>query len=188
MEKDISKSESRSETMKFLLLPSPAQRAQLTLTVETFNRASQYVAELSHELDMINKVAIQPLVYRDLRKKFGLPSQMAVRAISSGIEARKQDSAGTWRKRGSRRLGATAIPKPAIPMHAPVAYDQLMMSFPSIHTLSMLCLGGREYVPIRFLCYDSPRHESGPIRADLVADANDNVFYFYYHIPSAARK
>jgi putative transposase len=73
------------------LEPSPEQHAALLSTMEAFNAACQYVADIAYEKRLANKIALQPLVYGALRERFGLSSQMAVRAISKAVEAYKRD-------------------------------------------------------------------------------------------------
>src|SRR5579883_2677994 len=73
------------------LEPTRTQHQDLMVTMEAFNSACQCIADLAFEHRIANKIAIQPLVYGELRTRFGLSSQMVVRAISRACEAYKPD-------------------------------------------------------------------------------------------------
>ena len=73
------------------LLPTPEQSSALLATLERVNEACAWLAERAFELKSADKLRLQGLYYRDLREKFGLSSQMAVRAISKVVEAYKRD-------------------------------------------------------------------------------------------------
>ena len=55
------------------------------------NAAASRAAEVAFEHKTANKIRLQPLVYAELRERFGLSSQMAVRAIAKACEAYKRD-------------------------------------------------------------------------------------------------
>lgn len=175
-----------AKTIVFVLLPSEEQKTHLRNTILAFNAASQYVADESFERDLVNKIAIQPVVYATIRSTFKLPSQMAVRAISKGIETRKADIRAfspIWRSQKVRRQLAADIPRSTIDPLSPITFDHLMLSFPDIHTVSILCLQGRERIPARFCYYASPAENKGPIHADLIYCAQKNIFFIHYFLP-----
>jgi putative transposase len=119
------------------LEPSPEQHAALLATMEAFNAGCQYAADIAYEKRLANKIALQPVVYGELRSRFRLSSQMAVRAISKAVEAYKRD------KRVHVRF------KP----HGAMIYDERIMSFKGLTHVSLLTVAGRQWVPIRFGAY-----------------------------------
>jgi putative transposase len=120
-----------TESLK--LAPSPEQADALLATIRACNAAASRAAEVAFEHKMANKIRLQPLVYGELRERFGLSSQMAVRAISKACEAYK--SAGKKSLPTFRPLGA-------------IAYDQRILSWKGRDRVSILTLGGRTIIPV----------------------------------------
>jgi putative transposase len=146
------------------LEPSPEQHAALLATMEAFNAGAQYAADVAYEKRLANKIALQPKVYGELRARFGLSSQMAIRAISKAIEAYKRD------KRVHVRF------KP----HGAMVYDERIMSFKGLTHVSLLTLAGRLLVPLRYGSYQEARMDRVKGQADLVY--RDGIFFLYVTI------
>ena len=70
------------QTLLVKLAPSPAQRAALLHTLETFNAVCNAIAEVAYAHHSANKLRLQPLAYYDIRQRFGHSSQMVIRAIA----------------------------------------------------------------------------------------------------------
>ncbi|HEV8192433.1 MAG TPA: hypothetical protein VGP82_13285 [Ktedonobacterales bacterium] len=94
------------QTLLVKLAPEPEQHAALLRTLETFNAACNAIAEVAYEHRIANKLRLQPLVYYDIRQRFGLSSQMAIRAIAKVSEAYKRDrkTKPTFRAHGAYDL------------------------------------------------------------------------------------
>jgi putative transposase len=146
------------------LEPSAEQHAALLHTVEAFNAGCQYAADVAYEKRLANKIVLQPFVYGTLRERFGLSSQMAVRAISKAVEAYKRD------KRVHVRVSS----------HGAMIYDERIMSFKGLTHVSLLALGGRLLVPIRYGAYQAARLDRRKGQADLVY--RDGAFYLFVTI------
>jgi len=73
------------------LAPSPEQHAALLATLERFNAACNAIAEVAFREHLANKIALQKIVYYDIRERFALSSQMMVRANAKVVEAYKRD-------------------------------------------------------------------------------------------------
>jgi putative transposase len=114
------------------LAPSPEQADALLATMRACNAAASHAAEVAFAHKTANKIRLQPLVYGELRERFGLSSQMAVRAISKACEAYKRDKSI---RPQFRELGA-------------VAYDQRILSWKGRDRVSLLTLGGRIIAPV----------------------------------------
>jgi predicted transposase len=134
------------------LEPSPEQRRALLETFEAFNRACQYVADVAYEQRCANKITLQPRVYGELRSRFGLSSQMAIRAISKAVEAYKRD------KRKHVRFD----------LRGAMVYDERLMTLKGRTHVSLLCLGGRQWIPLRYGAYQEARLDRARGQADLV--------------------
>jgi len=101
------------QTLKIKVDVEPDQAKALHETMHQFNAACNNVAKVAFEMHTANKIKLQPIVYCDLRERFGISSQMAVRAISKACEAYKRDKSI----------------KPAFDPHGAVIYDQRIMSW-----------------------------------------------------------
>jgi putative transposase len=78
-------------TLQLQLLPDEAQSDALRETMERFNEAATWLAGHAYARKLANKIELQKLHYRELRERFALSSQMAVRCIAQVVEAYKRD-------------------------------------------------------------------------------------------------
>ncbi len=140
------------QTLKVKLNISVEDSRALLETMHQFNAACNYVAEKAFELRTANKIELQKIVYRDIREKFGISAQMAVRAISKACEAYKRDKSI----------------KPTFDDLGAVIYDQRIMSWKGLDSVSLLTLKGRIKVPIILDGYHAPRLDRIRGQADLL--------------------
>jgi IS605 OrfB family transposase len=146
-------------TLKIKLCPDQEQFEALKTTMESFNQACSFTAEIAFNQKCFSKFKLQTLVYRTLRDKFSLSSQMAVRAIAKVVDAYKKDKS-----------------KPIkFKIHGAVIYDQRIMAFKKLERVSLLTLAGRQFIPIILGGYQLQRMRHIKGQADLVLV--DNVFY-----------
>jgi predicted transposase len=141
--------------MRILLLqlsPTPQQHRVLVETMHTFNAAANYVAAVAFAEKTANKVVLQQVVYGDLRTRFRLPAQLAIRAISAACEAYKRD-----------RNKA-----PSFPPEGSVTYDGRVMSFKGLMAVSLLTLAGRMHVHFQVSGYRQAQVDSIPGWAELL--------------------
>lgn len=146
-------------TLMIKLQPTPEQSVALVETMERFNAACNVVAEVAFRERTANKIRLQKIVYYDIRERFGLPAQMAVRVISKVAEAYKLDK--------SR--------KPSFREHGAIVYDQRVLSWKGLDRVSILTLQGRQLIPVVFGGYQAARLKHIRGQADLVY--RDGVFY-----------
>lgn len=139
-------------TLQLQVLPGVEDTARLKETVERFNAAAEWLAGLAFESKCANKVVLQKLHYRELRDRFGLSAQMAVRSIAQVVEAYKRD----------KRV------RPRFRKHAAMPFDQRMMSFKGVDRVSLLTLEGRVLCPILMGCYQRERFSNAKGQSDLV--------------------
>ena len=147
-------------TLQTQLLPEPDHAAKLVATVERFNEAANWVAGIAFDLKTANKIDLQKVVYRDIRERFGLSSQMAVRCIAQVCEAYKRDK----------------TIRPVFRKHSAVPYDQRLMSFKGTDRVSLLTLQGRVLVPVVMGKYQRERYTNAKGQADLVLRADGKWF------------
>jgi putative transposase len=140
------------QTMLLKLAPSPEQYRALLETMHAFNDACNVIAEVAYANHLANKFKLQKLVYADIRKRFGLSSQLAIRAISKTAESYKRDKSikPTFRREGA------------------ITYDERVMSFKGLSEVSLLTLQGRVLVPFRVGGYQQARLDAIKGQADLI--------------------
>src|SRR4051812_3387183 len=139
-------------TLQVQLFPTVDEAAKLKATVERFQAAADWLAGEAFATRSANKVELQRAHYRDLRNRFGLSAQMAVRCIAQVCEAYKRDRAI----------------RPKFRKHAAMPFDQRMMSFKGIDRVSLLTLEGRVVVPVVMGKYQAQRYTHAKGQCDLV--------------------
>ncbi len=78
-------------TLQTQLFPNDDQAAKLKAAVERFNEAADWLAGIAFEHRLANKFTLQKIAYKELRERFGLPSDMAIRCLAQVVEAYKRD-------------------------------------------------------------------------------------------------
>ncbi|HKE37865.1 MAG TPA: transposase [Candidatus Baltobacteraceae bacterium] len=120
-------------------LEAESHHELLTITVRRFNEAASWLAQKGFDSHTFGKFSLQRGYYRQVRTRFGLSAQMAVRAIAVVAAAFKRD-----RNRC-----------PAFRSNAAVPYDARILSFKRGDNVSILTLRGRR--AIRFRCGERQR-------------------------------
>jgi len=147
------------QTMLLKLAPTEEQHHALLETMHAFNAGANSVAGVAYAEKTANKFALQKLVYGELRSTYQLPAQLAIRAISKASEAYKRD----------KSIKPTFRPEGAL------VYDQRVMAFKGLNTVSLTTLCGRVLVPFRVGGYQEARLGRIKGQADLLY--RNGVFY-----------
>jgi IS605 OrfB family transposase len=139
-------------TLQLQLLPTPDQKADLLDTMERFNAAASFAAKVGFEAKVYGQVSIHKLAYHEIRQRFGLSSQMAVRAIAKAVEVFQRDKSKC----------------PVFKPKGAITYDQRVMSFKGLTTVSLWAVKGRLEIP--FVCGAYQKERQGRIKgqADLI--------------------
>ena len=74
-------------TLQLQLLPDAQQSAVLLETMERSNEAASFAAKVGFEAGVSSQPSIHRRCYAEIRQRFGLSAQMAVRAIGKAVEA-----------------------------------------------------------------------------------------------------
>jgi putative transposase len=144
------------------LTPTPEQARDLLYTLERANDAANYISEYAWKEQTFGQWALHGALYFDVRERFALPAQIAVRAIAKVADAYKLD-------RKTRRVF-----KP----HGSIAFDDRVLHwYVSKRQVSITTVRGRQHIP--FLCdnraLDMLSSQQG--ESDLVY-RNGNYFLF----------
>jgi putative transposase len=71
------------------LAPTPEQVADIEATLKAFAAACDFAADVARSIGSTNKVKVQAAGYKDIRTKFGLSANLAIRAIARACAALK---------------------------------------------------------------------------------------------------
>ena len=147
--------------MRIRLLPKDDQKALLLAVMERFNEAASFAARVGFAAGVFSQPSIHKLAYRAIRERFGLGSQLAVRAIGKAVEVFKRDktTCPIFRPRGA------------------ITYDERILSFKGLSEVSLTTLGGRELIPLVFGEYQQKRRDRLKGQVDLTYC--DGEFHLY---------
>jgi putative transposase len=149
------------QSLAIRLETSQEDKARLLETMRRYNEAANFVADKAYALKLTNKYKLHKEVYREIRERFSLSSQFAVRIIGKVVEAYKRDKTV---KPTFRELGA-------------IQYDQ-RNSKVGIDRVSLITLqGGRIKLRTRVGEYQRARFDRVRGQSDLIYRNNDGVFY-----------
>ena len=139
-------------TLQLKLLPSITQHALLLDTMHVFNAACTWIAAYAYAEQCTSKFLLQKALYQEVRQRFGLSAQLAIRAIAKAVEAYKRDK-------------ATPV---AFRPDGAVVYDERILSFQGLECASLMTLQGRVIVPMQMGAYQRVQFSRGHGQADLV--------------------
>ena len=157
-------------TIQITVLPDAAQREQLLATMRAFNAAATHAAGVGFAAKRFSQPTIHRLCYFDLRREFGLSSQMAVRAIAKAVDCFQRDKT---RCPAFNPLGA-------------MTYDERLMSFKGMDRVSLLTLAGRQIIPIVFGEYQKARFDRIKGQCDLIYRGNKFYLLCSIDLPETA--
>jgi IS605 OrfB family transposase len=160
-------------TLQVQLLPDRDQAAALKATMERFNEAASWLASVAFERRISNKFLLQRVAYKELRERFGLPADMAIRCIAQVVEAYKRDKD----KRPKFRKDA------AIPYSI-----GKNIGFKGPDRVSIGSLNGRVVVPLVMGTYQTERLGWSKGQCDLVLRSDGKWFLLVtVHVPEGTQ-
>ena len=139
-------------TLMLKILSNTEQKDILLETMEVFNKACNDISKTAFEHTFPNKYELHRLVYYDIKNAYKLPSQLVVRAISKVAESYKVDRACIHE----------------FDRHGSIVYDQRILSFRGLDSVSMNTLHGRIRIPIVFGEYQKQRLSRVHGQVDLI--------------------
>jgi IS605 OrfB family transposase len=154
-------------TLRLRLLPTDEERAGLLSVMERFNEAANFAACVGFEAKVFSQISIHKRAYREIRKRFDLSAQLAVRAIGKAVEVFKRD----------RSVCPVFKPRGAI------TYDERILSFKGLDKVSLTTLDGREVIAMVFGEYQGKRLDRIRGQVDLVYSAGQFHLYATVNMP-----
>lgn len=139
-------------TLQVKLLPSPEQHELLLDTMHAFNAACTWIAAYAYQERCASKFVLQKALYQEIRQRFTLSAQLAIRAIAKVVEAYKRDKNTPL---AFRPTGA-------------VVYDERILSFQGLDFASLMTIGKRVIVPLQMGAYQQVQFHRAKGQADLI--------------------
>lgn len=156
-------------TVQLQLMPDADQKVVLLDTMERFNEAANFAAEVAFEAGVFSQPSVHKLAYREIRERSGLSAQMAVRAIGKAVEVFKRDK---------RKL-------PVFKPRGAVTYDERILGFKGLDKVSLWTLPGRMVLPMAFGEYQAERFDRLKGQVDLVYRGGKFFLYATIDLPEA---
>jgi putative transposase len=157
-------------TLQLQLLPAADQKPVLLATMERFNEAATFAAKLGFEHGVFSQPSIHKLAYREIRERFGLSAQMAVRAIGKAVECFKRDK----------------TKRPSFKPRSAVCYDSRILGFKGLDKVSLWTLSGRMIFPLVYGEYQGERFDRMKGQVDLVYRGGKFFLYCTVELPDKA--
>jgi predicted transposase len=139
-------------TIQLQVLPTAGQATLLLDTMRQVNDAATFAARVGFDAGVFSQPSIHKRAYAEIRRRFGLSAQLAVRAIGKAVECFARD-------------------KTACPVFRPdgaVTYDQRNLSFKGLDRVSLATLTGREVIGLVYGEYQAERFDRIKGQCDLV--------------------
>ncbi|MBD2204042.1 IS200/IS605 family element transposase accessory protein TnpB [Calothrix sp. FACHB-1219] len=155
-------------TLVCKLNPTPTQSQKLEIVLHAFAEACNYTNQIIKP-DVTSKLTIQGIVYEDLRAKFGLPANLAVRACAR---------VGANRKTAKQNNQPVVVFKPTS-----ADYDARIFAFREKDwTVSLTTLSGREHIKI-----DAGNYQRGKLKGRKPTSAQlckhrDGQYYIHIQL------
>lgn len=115
------------------LMPSPEQAAMLSATLARCNEAASWLGQIGFNAGIFGQYALHKIAYADMRARFGLTAQAAVRTIAKVADAFKVNK---------------AVPPVFYPYAAQPYDDRIMRFVQDGVAVSLWTLEGRIVVPL----------------------------------------
>ena len=157
-------------TIQLRLLPDDGQKALLIATMERFNAAASFAAKAGFEAEVFSQPSIHKRAYQEIRKRFGLSAQMAVRAIGKAVEVFKRDKTVC----------------PVFKPHGAVTYDERILGFKGLDKVSLWALTGRMVLPLTYGEYQGERFDRIKGQCDLVYRGGKFFLFATVDVPDRA--
>lgn len=146
-------------TVKSKLITNQEQHNSLLKTMERFNEACNFISVFAYKKRIFGKFALHKEIYYEIREKYNLSSQMAVRALGNVTESYKVD------KKGIHEFEP----------HGAIVYDPRILTVKKPDLISILTLDGRIEVGIKYGEYRKLDYNRVRGQADLIY--KNNTFF-----------
>jgi putative transposase len=157
-------------TIACKLAPTPEQRCELDATLVAFADACNFIADVARQIHSSNKVKVQHVCYAEVRSRFGLSANLAIRAIARVCAALKVKS----------KAHSTFAP-------TSIDYDQRIFSFREWDwTFSLTLFHTRERLATVLGDYQKGRLKGRRPGSATLVKRRDGVFFLHVVLVDSA--
>ena len=157
-------------TITCKLAPTEEQRTELDATLVAFADACNFAAEVARSIHSTNKVTLQHACYQDMRQRFGLSANLAIRAIARVCAALKVPA----------KMHSTFEP-------TSVDYDARIFSFREWDwTFSMTLLHSRTHLATKLGNYQKRQLKSRLPSSATLVKRRDGTFFVHVVLTDTA--
>lgn len=146
--------------IKCKILPDKVQHQELLNVMKTFNLACDWVSEQAFTSKTFNKINLHKLVYYEVKQRFNLSSQLAVRVIGKVTDCYKN-----W-KQQSKVLTFGEL--------GSIDYDTRILTIKK-DGISIMCMGKR--IKLQYRCKKPLESFDLSCQSELTYDKVENKFY-----------
>ncbi len=158
-------------TLQLRLLPDAEVARRLLETIRRSNEAATFAARRGFDAKVFSQPCIHKLAYTEIRVRFGLSAQMAVRAIGKAAECFRRDKKKC----------------PVFKPYGGITYDERIFSFKGVDKVSLWALPeGRVIVPLIYGEYQKQRFDRIKGQVDLVYRGGKFYLYCTIDLPDSA--
>lgn len=154
-------------TVKVKLLPTSDQKSSLLKTMEAFNDACNYISKIAWETKTFGQVGLHHLCYKYVRETYDLSAQLTIRAIGKVCESYRTDKKTLH----------------VFKKYSALVYDQRILSFRGLDTVSILSLDGRFKIPIVYGEYAELHRRLIRGQADMIYNKGDLFLCLCVEVP-----
>jgi len=157
-------------TIACKLAPTAEQRAELDATLVAFANACNFIADVARQMHSSNKVKVQHACYTDVRRRFGLSANLAIRAIARVCAALKV------------KIKAHSTFQPTS-----IDYDQRIFSFREWDwTFSLTLLNSRERLETAMGDYQKGRLKAQTPTSATLVKRHDGTYFLHVQLKRTA--
>jgi len=157
-------------TLQLRLITDADQKAVLLATMARFNAAATFAAQVGYAAGVFSQPSIHGRCYREIRERFGLTAQMAVRAIGKAVEVFARDKTKC----------------PSFKPWGAVTYDRRILSFKGLDRVSIWTLSGRMLLPLTYGEYQRERFDRMKGQVDLIYRGGKFYLYAVVELPEGS--
>ena len=144
------------------LRPTPEQADALRRTLLAWNRAANYISDQAWMRKSFRAYDLHHATYYDVRERFGLTAQLAIRVIAVVADAYKLDKRT---KRTFRKMGSAT-------------YDNRVLSWQLAKSMVKIwTMDGRQYIP--FVCGERQRKLLESLQGECDLVYRDGNYYLH---------
>ena len=159
-----------TRTLVCKLNPTPEQRTELDATLQAFADACNHIVDVARAIHSTNKVKVQHACYHEVRDRFGLSSNLAIRAIARVCAALKV----------REKVHSTFAP-------TSIDYDQRLFSFREWDwTFSLTLLPSRQRMATDLGDRQRQRLKGRQPTSATLVKRRDGMFFLHVHLDGNA--